>query len=211
MAPPASVPGVIRRRLGPEGPRFDIATFVTALHGEWDCSGPCAFHRPRAHPLAGEPVRVRVDETNPGLLVTERRCPHDPSGNRWHPDPDQALFLTDRYPAAEYAIAMTHSCDSCCLTARNWLIRAGAPVAPKPSGRVWLWTQSSLYEAHLGSNRLRRLMGVRAPTPNFRSDGHWRDFAMLTPPALGAVLEVVWLDGSGTRTSQVIEISAEPP
>jgi hypothetical protein len=209
--PVNGVPAVIRRLLGPDGHNYNIATLMTAMHSEQDCLTPCAFHRPRAHPLATEPIRVRVDQTNPTLAVTERRCPHDPTGVRWHPDPDQALFLAAHYPAAEYAIALTHTCDCCCLAARNWLLRAGAPVAPKPAGRVFVTTAFSLYEVHLGDDRVRRLQGLNEPTPNFKQDGRWRHYAALTPPAVGVPFAVLWTDGSGTTSSPAHRIDVTLP
>lgn len=209
--PASPVPAVIRRMLGPEGWPWDQQALVHDLHGEQDCRPPCAFHSPRPHPLAGQPIRIRADETNLALPVTERLCPHEREQPRWHPDPDSSLFLAAQAGPVEYEVAMAHDCDCCCLGARRWLVAAGEPVAPQPVGQIWLVTHNSAYEVHLAAGRARRVRGINSPTPNFGHDGRWRAYAALTPPAIGYEVDFVWGSATATRTTPVLKIVLGPP
>lgn len=78
----------------------DLKGFV---HGEEDCTPPCAIHAPSSHHMVDWPLNLR----DSGLL--ERICEHGVG----HPDPDSLAYLVN---ADEGNSCLgIHGCDLCCM------------------------------------------------------------------------------------------------
>lgn len=75
------------------------------IHPREACTGPCPFHNPGPHHMAGWQMTCRRDRDS----LMERVCAHGVG----HPDPDSVAWLTSRdsMPAANYTV---HGCDGCC-------------------------------------------------------------------------------------------------
>jgi hypothetical protein len=59
----------------------------------------------------------------------------------------------------------------------------------------------SIYEVNTDSKQVRRLNGVKDPTPRQGPDGQWRAYSDITPVKVGSSVAIFW----GTETALLAE------
>lgn len=50
----------------------------------------------------------------------------------------------------------------------------------------------SVYEVNTDSKQIRRLNGVKDPSPRLGADGQWRGYSEITPIKVGSSVAIVW-------------------
>ena len=122
-------------------------------HGALVMDEPVPISRDGRHgPEAND---IEHDETNPELVATERRCPRDPTGSRWHPD-----LRPGPVPRREHRRGRVRRPDGARLSlllpgglALGFITPGRTPVAPKPAGRMSLRSEFCVYELHRAAAR----------------------------------------------------------
>lgn len=75
----------------------------------------------------------------------------------------------------------------------------------------------SVYEFDLENKRVRRLVGIKDPTPRQGTDGEWKEFEWATDPRVGQQVLICWKIveqmerkiNQSTQTSRVTQIDPE--
>lgn len=75
---------------------------------------------------------------------------------------------------------------------------------------TFITVSGSLYEVNLDTKQVRRLIGIKDPTPRQGEDGNWREYKEITPITTGHPVVFIWnflIDrAESTMTSIVKEI-----